>query len=116
MNGTGNAQPDQWHQTVWVELSLLLIAAPPLYFPSFFPPGAPIVGLLLLAGSWLWRRWKLGVWLARSPADLSLFLLLLVMLPVSLWVAPASLRAAYSIPRAYILVWNLSLFWTVLTH
>jgi len=35
---------------------------------------------------------------------------------VSLWASPPPLRQELSLPRAYILAWNLCLFWTVATH
>jgi putative inorganic carbon (HCO3(-)) transporter len=36
------------------------------------------------------------------------------MLPVAIWAAPPPLREQYAWPRSYILVWNFSLFWSVL--
>lgn len=105
-----------FNPTLAGELLCLLLAAPALYFPNWFPVWAPWTSLALLAGGWLWRRWRLGVWLARTPADWPLFFLFGVMLPVSLWAAPPGLREEYSIPRTYILVWNFSLFWLVVTH
>ncbi len=49
-------------------------------------------------------------------AGLALWFWFLVMLPISVWVAPASFRDLYSWPRALILVWNFCLFWSVLAH
>ncbi|HXF63701.1 MAG TPA: O-antigen ligase family protein [Caldilineaceae bacterium] len=98
------------------ELLLLAAAAPALYFPQRFPPWAVYASLLLLAGGWVWRRLRLGVWYTPTPADWPIFLLFGVMLPISLWVAPAPLREQYSIPRAYILLWNFCLFWVVVTY
>ena len=102
--------------TFAVELLLLLLAAPVLYFPGRFPTWAPGVGLLVLVSGWIWRRWRLGIWYARTPADWPIFFLFAVMLPISVWAAPGPLREQYSIPRAYILLWNFCLFWTIVTH
>jgi len=102
--------------TFAVELLLLALAAPALYFPGWFPAWAPYTALVVLVAGWIWRRWRLGVWYAPTPADWPIFFLYVVMLPVALWAAPGPLREEYSIPRAYILLWNLCLFWTFVTH
>jgi O-antigen ligase len=38
------------------------------------------------------------------------------MLPVAIWAAPPPLREQYSWPRSYILIWNFSLFWSILAY
>lgn len=103
-------------RTLMGELLCLLLAAPALFFARSAPAWAPWVALGLLGASWLWRRWQLGVWLARTPADWPIFFLFGVMLPVSLWAAPDPLRVQYSNGRAVILVWNFCLFYTVVTY
>ena len=102
--------------TFAVELLLLALAAPALYFPGWFPAWAPYAAFGALVAGWVWRRWRLGVWYAPTPADWPIFFLFAVMLPVALWAAPGPLRQQYSIPRAYILLWNFCLFWTIVTH
>jgi hypothetical protein len=102
--------------TLVVELVLLAIAAPALYFPQWFPDWAPYIGLLALTAGWVWRRWWLGVWYVPTPADWPILFLFAVMLPVSLWAAPGPLREQYSIPRSYILLWNFCLFWVVVSY
>ena len=99
-----------------VELLLLALAAPALYFPGWFPAWAPYAAFGALVAGWAWRRWRLGIWYAPTPADWPIFFLFGVMLPVAVWAAPGPLREQYSIPRAYILLWNFCLFWTVVTH
>ena len=102
--------------TFVVELLLLLIAAPVLYFPDRFPTWAPVAGFVVLAAGWLYRRYRLGVWHNATPADLPLLFLFVVMLPIALWAAPAPLREQYSIPRTYILLWSLCLFAVIVSH
>ena len=109
-------KPAWFDPTLAGELVCLLLAAPALYFPNWFPAWAPWLALALLGGGWLWRRWRLGIWLVRTPADWPMFFLFGVMLPVAVWAAPDPLRDQYSIPRALILVWNFCLFYTVATH
>lgn len=99
----------------WIEVGALACSAPLLYFPDRFPAWTRFAALGLLAAGWGWRRVALGRWRAPTPATLALDLLLLL-LPVALWAAPEPLRARYSWPRAYILLWNYCLFWTVVTH
>ncbi|NJN82764.1 MAG: hypothetical protein HC802_11135 [Caldilineaceae bacterium] len=105
-----------WDTTFAGELLLLAMAAPLLYFPARFPSWTVYVAIGLLSAGWIWRRRRLGIWFQRTPADWPVFFLLLVMLPVSLWAAPEPLRNQYSIPKAYILIWNFFLFWTIVTH
>ncbi len=105
-----------WDTTLFIELFVLLLAAPALLQPGSFPEWAPAASLGLLALTWVWRRWRLGVWWAATPIDLPLFFLFLVMLPVALWAAPPSLRLLYSIPKAYVLLWSLALFALVVAH
>jgi O-antigen ligase len=57
----------------------------------------------------------LGVWGVRTPADLALAVLFLL-LPMAVWVAPSPLRDLYAYPRALILLWNLALFWWLTVH
>ena len=106
----------RWDTTFVVDLLLLLVAAPCLYFPQRFPSWLPYVALVILAAGWIWRRLRLGLWYRRTPADWPLFFLFGIMLPVSIWAAPGPLRVEYSIPRAYILIWNFCLFWLIVTH
>ncbi len=105
-----------WDIPFIVEALLLLLAAPALYFPGLFPAWAVSGSFLLLALGWVWRRLSLGYFLQRTPMDWPLFFLFGVMVPVSLWASPPPLREELSIPRAYILVWNFCLFWTVAVH
>jgi putative inorganic carbon (HCO3(-)) transporter len=110
-----------------VELTLLAIAAPLLYFPDRVQTQVAKVcgceagwivplGLMLLVLLWPVRRWLTGQWVGRMPVAWALWFWFLVMLPVAVWVAPPPLREQYSWPRSYILVWNFSLFWSVLFH
>lgn len=105
-----------WDLPLFVELILLAITAPVLYFPSRFSSGELAGAIGILAMGWVWRKFTLGVWFRRTPADWPIFFLFLVMLPISVWAAPGPLRDQYSIPRAMILVWNFFLFWTVVSH
>jgi O-antigen ligase len=105
-----------WDTTFFVELLLLAITAPILYFPGRFGMGEIAFAVGLLALGWVWRRLMIGVWYQRTPADWPIFFLFAVMLPVSIWAAPGPLREEYSIPRALILIWNFFLFWTVVSH
>ena len=108
--------PHYWDTPFFVELLLLALTAPVLYFPGRFPELAIPAAIGILAAGWLWRRWTIGVWFRRTPADWPIFFLFLVMLPISIWAAPGPLREEYSIPRALILVWNFFLFWTIVSH
>ena len=121
---------------VWVEFAILLVTAPLLYFPNRIqsqltkicgcevifnvPVVVPIVVLavLLLALLWPLRRWQMGYWAAPLPFPVSwaMWFWFVVMLPVAIWAAPLPLREQYSWPRAYILVWNFSLFWSVIAY
>ena len=104
-----------WDTPFFVELLLLAMAAPVLYFPDRFGVGVIAFAIGLLALGWVWRQLKVAVWY-RTPVDWPIFFLFLVMLPVSVWVAPSPLREEYSIPRALILIWNFSLFWVTVSH
>ena len=106
----------RWNVVLVTELFVLLITAPILYLPQRFAPEAVVFASALLLLLWPWRRLRLGVWCARTPADWPVFLLFVVMLPVALWAAPSPLREEYAIPRALILWWNFSLFWVVITY
>jgi putative inorganic carbon (HCO3(-)) transporter len=114
-------------RAVLVEALLLVIAAPLLYFPdrvdgqfSLFcacdAAWSVPLGFLVVALVWPLRRWTTGRWGAQMPLAWALWFWFLVMLPVALWAAPPALRDQYSWPRATILVWNFSLFWSVLAH
>lgn len=105
-----------WDTPFAVELLLLALTAPVLYFPGRFPTIAIPVAIALLVAGWFWRRWHVGVWFRRTPADWPLFFLFLVMLPISIWAAPEPLREQYSIPRGLILIWNFFLFWVIASH
>jgi O-antigen ligase len=51
-----------------------------------------------------------------SPANAPVAFLLLVMLPIAIWIAPPPLRQEYALPRAAILLWNASLYFTLVAH
>lgn len=110
-----------------LELSLLIVAAPILYFPTRVQSSVAALcscktewlvpaGLALLVLLWPLRRWTTGSWAAPMPVAWALWFWFLVMLPVAIWAAPPPLREQYAWPRALILVWNYSLFWSVLSH
>jgi len=105
-----------WDIPLFVELILLAITAPILYFPSRFSDGEIVGTIGILAMGWLWRRFTIGIWFRRIPADWPIFFLFIIMLPISIWAAPGPLREQYSTPRALILIWNFFLFWTVVSH
>lgn len=105
-----------WDTTFAVELLLLAITAPLLYFPDRFEMAEVAFGVGLLGLGWVWRRLMIGIWYQRTPADWAIFFLFFVMLPVSVWAAPGPLRQEYALPRALILIWNFFLFWTVVSH
>lgn len=119
---------DRWWPT-WVEFAILLVTAPLLYFPDRVQTQLIkvcdceanwLVGLAmgLLVLLWPLRHWQHGQWAARLPRSVAwaLGFWFVVMLPVAIWAAPLPLREQYSWPRAYILVWNFSLFWSVIAH
>ncbi len=112
-----------------VEVAILLVTAPLLYFPDRVlgivgrvcacePSWLVPVAVVALALLWPLRRGWTGRWAAPLSPLLAgaLWFWCLVMLPVAIWAAPPPLRAQYSWPRAYILIWNFSLFWSVLAH
>lgn len=70
-----------------------------------------VYGLILATFLWLWAGWGSGVWLRRTPLD-GLWLLWLVMIPVTLWATavPDLTRAALSAFLAQCLA-----FWTLVT-
>lgn len=103
-------------QSFLLEACLLALAAPLLYFPARFPTEVLGLAVFLLAGGWMVRRLRLGVWYVRTPTDWALVLLLVIMLPIAVWAAPLPLREQYSWPRAYILLWNFALFAFVVTY
>ena len=105
-----------WDTTFAVELLLLAVTAPLLYFPDRFETTEIAFAVGLLGLGWVWRRLMIGIWYQRTPADWAIFFLFFVMLPVSVWAAPGPLREEYSIPRALILIWNFFLFWTIVSH
>ena len=88
------------HDTVTLtgEIGGLLLAAPALYFPNWFPSWMLWVSLMLLASVWCWRRVRLNQWHAPTPADWPLYFLFAVMLPLAVWAAPPTLRAEYALP------------------
>lgn len=100
---------------LWGELIGVGIAAPFFYFPDRLPPWGPLVGVLVIATSWVWRRYCLGYWTVRTPADWPVALLLLL-LPMAVWMAPNNLRTIYAYPRSMIVVWNLAFFSTIVVH
>ncbi|MBI3959036.1 MAG: hypothetical protein HY328_09525 [Chloroflexi bacterium] len=108
--------PQSWPRAFLVDAGLLIASGPLLLFPDWFAGWGAALGLGLLVLAWLWRRWQLGDWARRTPLDAPILFLLLVMLPISLWVAPPDLRAELSIPRALIVLWDICLFYTVATH
>lgn len=115
--GSRQAAPAEvWNDLpFWGDVLALVAAAPFFYFPQRLPPWGPLVGFLILALGWGWRRHRLGCWGLRTPADWPVVVLLLL-LPLAVWVPPALLRDDYSYPRALILVWNIALFSLVKVH
>lgn len=107
---------DYWDLPFAVELLLLALTAPVLYFPGRFQAPVIAIAVGILAAGWVWRRFTIGIWFQRTPADWPIFFLFTVMLPMAVWAAPGPLREEYSIPRALILIWNFALFWTVVSH
>ena len=105
-----------WDTTLWGELLLLSVTAPILYLPQRFGQTVILCAVGSLAGGWFWRRWRMGVWYQRTPADWPLFLLLVVMLPIAVWAAPASIREQYAWPKALVLLWNFQLFVVIVTY
>ncbi len=103
-----------------VDLLLLGLSAPLLYFPDRVPAWGPWVGLALLALQWPIRRVWTGAWVGPARVGwgvaAALWFWFLVMLPVAIWAAPLPLRELYSVPRALILVWNFHLFWSIIAH
>ncbi|CAN5461224.1 hypothetical protein BH10CHL1_BH10CHL1_44050 [soil metagenome] len=99
-----------------VDVILLALAAPLLYFPEHLPRWSLWCAFGLLAVQWLWRRLRLGFWSVRTPADWPLLFLVCVMLPIAIWAAPLPLRQEFSWPRTYVLIWNICLFGTVVTY
>jgi putative inorganic carbon (HCO3(-)) transporter len=102
-----------------LDLLLLGLSAPLLYFPDRVPGWGPWVGVGLLALQWPLRRALTGAWVGRGHSGWvrgGLAFWFLVMLPVALWAAPPPLREIYAVPRALILVWNFHLFWSILAH
>jgi hypothetical protein len=119
-----------------VEFALLGLAAPLLYFPERVQTQlanlcaceanwvVPL-GLVLLALMWPLRHWSRArrgtvvtprLYGLPLVARWALWFWFVVMLPVAIWAAPPPLREQYAFPRALILVWNFSLFWSVLAH
>ena len=98
-----------------LDLALLSLAAPVILFPARFPAPLTWVALGLVVASWPARRIQTGRWHLSTAADWPI-LLLLAMLPVAIWAAPPPLRAVYSWPRGFILVWNLALFFAVAAY
>lgn len=99
----------------WGEMIALGLAAPFFYFSSSLALWAPVMGLVLLAAAWGWRRRCLGYWYMRTPADWALGLLVLL-LPMGIWAAPPDLRTSYAYPRVLILIWDLALFSALVVH
>ena len=81
-----------WDTTFAVELLLLAVTAPLLYFPGRFEATEIAFAVGLLGLGWVWRRLMIGIWYQRTPADWAIFFLFFVMLPVSVWAAPGPLR------------------------
>src|SRR5690349_17209322 len=98
---------------ILIEVALLALAAPLLYFPGRIQAKAgalcacdatwlvPALGVALLLLLWPVRRWLTGRWAGHLPAAWALWFWFLVMLPVAIWMAPPPLRDEYSWPRAY---------------
>jgi hypothetical protein len=103
-----------------VDLLLLGLSAPLLYFPERVPGWGPEVGLALLALMWPIRCALTGKWMEAGRVGRwvtgALWCWFLVMLPVAIWAAPPPLREQYAFPRGLILVWNFHLFWAVVAH
>ena len=91
-----------------VERELLLtVALGPLFI---FPGIHTAIGLALIAGLWLGRWRAKGSVTVRLPAINACMLVLLLMLPVSLW---ASVDLSLSLPLFYRIVWGIALFYAV---
>ncbi|RLT43841.1 MAG: hypothetical protein DWI57_03820 [Chloroflexi bacterium] len=105
-----------WDTPFFVEILLLALTAPVLYFPGRFQAAEIAFAIGILAAGWFWRRLTIGVWFRRTPADWPIFFLFAVMLPIAVWAAPGALREQYAIPRTLILIWNFFLFWTIVSH
>ncbi len=84
---------------------LLLAATPFLMFPNRFTPAL----VALLALPWLARRLTQGHFTARTPMDWPI-LILLVMLPVSLW---ASVDVQRSMPKLYGIILGVAVFYGI---
>lgn len=99
-----------------VDFLLLIAAAPFMYAPQRFGAWGIGPALTLLVTGWLWRRQQCGLWYQRTPGDWAIAILILGMLPISIWIAPADLRMVNSWPKALVLVWNFQLFVVIVTH
>lgn len=105
-----------WLRAFLVDFALLIVSGTLLLFSDWFAGWGTLIGVGLLVLTWPWRRWQLGSWARRTPADGPILFLFLVMLPISIWVAPPDLRVELSIPRALIILWGIGLFYTVASH
>ena len=122
VRGTGKMWP------ALIDAAVLVLTAPLLYFPDRMQGVVARIcacetgwlvplAVVLLALLWPVRRVLTGRWAAPlAGVGWALWFWFLVMLPVSVWAAPPLLRDLYAWPRSYILVWNFTLFWSVLSH
>ena len=99
-----------------MEAVLLAAAAPMLLFAGRFPWWMVLAGVLLAAATAGVRRVHGGPLWSRTPADWPLAFWLVIMLPVAVWAAPPPLREQFAWPRSAVVVWNVTLFATLVAH
>lgn len=105
-------QPGASRAVLWVanhELWIVIVAAPALLFPGRFPPLIVVTALLVLILLWPVRWLALGSITRRTPFDIPLWSLVL-MLPASLCVS-ADISA--SLPKLTGLLLGVALFYAV---
>jgi O-antigen ligase len=102
--------------SLFVELGFLFGTAPVFLFAARFPGWLLVCAFAALIGVWIWRKMRLGVFFAATPIDIPLFFLFALLLPLSIWVSPTTLRIPVSVPRALVLFWSFCLLATVTTY
>ncbi len=90
---------------------LLLLVGPVLLFPDRFPLPVVLASLGLLLAPFILRRATKGVFIAPTPLNLPILLLLVVALPVTLWVTPLFWQATW--PKLTSLLWAMAVFFEV---
>lgn len=96
----------------WLFDVIALALAPVLFFSSSMPLWAPRVALAGLAILFLLRGLVTGRFIGHTPADWPV-LILLVTLITGLW---TSIDPGVSLPRAYAITANITLFWVIATQ